>query len=93
LQAIEYMVSIKKIYIFNIKIKYFLLETSIPDIAIEHRGYLYTQDQSSSITCRSKNDLYSIQPINIDQGCMTYFKYKNSFSKFVFQGNIGRKIL
>ncbi len=58
----------------NIKIKYFHLETSIPDIAIEHRGYLYTQDQSSSITCRSKTDLYPIQPINIDQGCMKYLK-------------------
>lgn len=39
------------------------------DIAIEHRGYLYSQNRTSSITCRSKNDLYSIQPINIDHGC------------------------
>jgi hypothetical protein len=46
-----------------------LIETSIMDIAIEQRGYLYSQNQSSSITCRSKNDLYSIEPINIDQGC------------------------
>ncbi|CAF1112160.1 unnamed protein product [Adineta steineri] len=43
-------------------------ETSIPDIAIEHRKYLYSQDQSSSITCRSKIDLNPIQPINIDNG-------------------------
>jgi hypothetical protein len=59
---------------FNRKIKYFCLETSIPDIAIEHRGYLYNQNQSSSITCRSKIDLNSIQPINIDQGCRKYLK-------------------
>jgi len=54
------------------------VETSILDIAIEHRAFLYSQNQSSSITCRSKNDLYSIQPINIDQGCknilLKYFK-------------------
>lgn len=50
--------------------KSFLLETSIPDIAIEHRGYLYSQDQTSSITCRSKTDIYPIQPVNIDNGCM-----------------------
>ncbi|CAF3308495.1 unnamed protein product, partial [Rotaria sp. Silwood2] len=40
-------------------------ETSISDIAIEHRGFLYTQNKESSITCRSKTDLLSIQPINI----------------------------
>ncbi|CAF2093138.1 unnamed protein product [Rotaria magnacalcarata] len=43
-------------------------ETSIPDVAIEHRGYIYSQNQSSSITCRSKSNLYPIQPINIDHG-------------------------
>jgi len=46
------------------------------DIAIEHRGFLYSQDESSSITCRSKNDLYPIQLINIDQGCKYYFIFK-----------------
>ncbi|CAF3917952.1 unnamed protein product, partial [Rotaria sp. Silwood1] len=27
-------------------------ESSIPDVAIEHRRYLYSQNESSSITCR-----------------------------------------
>jgi hypothetical protein len=48
----------------------FHIETSIPDVAIEHRQFLYSQDQPSSITCRSKIDLYPIQSIDIDDGCM-----------------------
>jgi hypothetical protein len=39
------------------------------DIAIEHRRFIYSNDESSSITCRSKNDIHPIEPINIDQGC------------------------
>ena len=51
------------------------------DIAIEHRAFLYSRDQPSSITCRSKTDLYSIEPINIDQGCkVDYQKRKICFS-------------
>jgi len=49
------------------------IESSIADIAIEHRGFLYSQDQPSSITCRSTTDLQSIQPINIDNGCKNIF--------------------
>jgi len=46
-------------------------ESSIPDIAIEHRQYLYNRDQSSSISCRSKLELKPIEPIPVDQGCRT----------------------
>ena len=48
-------------------------ESSILDVAIEHRGYLYSDDETSSITCRSKDDLLSIEPIPIDQGCKFSF--------------------
>lgn len=48
---------------------YLFIETSIPDVAIEHRGYIYNQDQTSSITCRSQIELDSIQPLEVDQGC------------------------
>ncbi len=58
------------------------------DIAIEHRRYLYSDDESSSITCRSKNDFYSIEPINIDQG----WKYwiENPLKYFTFPWNMTR---
>jgi hypothetical protein len=62
------------------------------DIAIEHRGFLYSQDESSSITCRSKNDLYPIEPINMDQGCKYYFIFK-LIILFYLKGNIGMKIV
>jgi hypothetical protein len=58
----------------KIQIKFICLETSIPDVAIEHRGYLYDQDQTSSITCRSKIDIYPIQPIEVDLGCRKSFE-------------------
>ena len=62
---------------------HFNLETFIPDIAIEHRKYIYSQDQTSSITCRSKLDLYPIQPIDIDHGCIIVIFTKKIYS-FVF---------
>ncbi|CAF4100035.1 unnamed protein product, partial [Adineta steineri] len=63
-------------------------ETSILDIAIEHRGFLYPQDESSSITCRSKNDLYSIEPINIDLGWKTWSE--NRLKYFTTPSNMTR---
>ncbi|UJR29534.1 hypothetical protein I4U23_010751 [Adineta vaga] len=63
-------------------------ETSLLDIAIEHRVYLYSQDQSSSITCRSKSDLNSIEPINIDQGWKTW--NENRLKYFTYPTNMTR---
>ncbi|CAF0846728.1 unnamed protein product [Rotaria sordida] len=63
-------------------------ETSIPDIAIEHRKYLYSQNQSSSITCRSKLDHYPIQSINIDQGWKHWTE--NRLKYFTFPRNLTR---
>ncbi|CAF1452722.1 unnamed protein product, partial [Adineta ricciae] len=63
-------------------------ETSIPDIAIEHRQYLYSQEQPSSITCRSKTDLYPIRPVEIDQGWkhwtgnrLKYFTFPHNYTR------------
>ncbi|CAF4822265.1 unnamed protein product [Rotaria sp. Silwood1] len=63
-------------------------ETSIIDIAIEHRGFLYTQNKESSITCRSKNDLVSIEPINIDNGWKHWIE--NRLKYFTFPWNMTR---
>ncbi|UJR20328.1 hypothetical protein I4U23_023459 [Adineta vaga] len=63
-------------------------ETSIPDIAVEHRQYLYSQERTSSITCRSKTDLYPIRPIEIDLGWkhwkenrLKYFTFPHNFTR------------
>lgn len=63
-----------------------MVETSIPDVAIEHRGYLYNQDQTSSITCRSQIELDSIQPLEIDQGCTRDYRLNNHGLPFFLLG-------
>ncbi|CAF1215178.1 unnamed protein product [Adineta ricciae] len=63
-------------------------ETTLVDIAIEHRVYLYSQDQPSSITCRSKDEISTIQPINIDQGWKTWSE--NRLKYFTYPTNMTR---
>ncbi|CAF2040937.1 unnamed protein product [Rotaria magnacalcarata] len=63
-------------------------ETSIYDIAIEQRAFLYKKDEPSSITCRSKIDLNSIEPINIDHGWKNWVE--NRLKYFTFPWNMTR---
>ncbi|CAF4782816.1 unnamed protein product, partial [Rotaria sp. Silwood2] len=53
-----------------------------------HRGFLYTQNKESSITCRSKTDLLSIQPINIHNGWKHWIE--NRLKYFTFPWNMTR---
>ena len=81
-----------------------IVESSIPDVAIEHRRYIYNQDQTSSITCRGATELQPIQPLEIDQGCRAGFSWdlisvvsrlgkrwsKNALKYFTFPINFTR---
>ena len=44
-------------------------ETSLADVASEHRSYLYSQSDPSSVICRGADELWDIEPIEVDQGC------------------------
>jgi hypothetical protein len=40
-------------------------------VALEHRHFLYASDESSSMECKSSDELHPIEPVNVDQGCQS----------------------
>ena len=70
------------------------LESSLLDIAIEHRGYLYSQNVSSTIICRSRTSTQpELQSIELDQGCKTNTTTRKViFSSFLSKGKRGPRM-
>ena len=62
------------------------LESSLLDVAVEHRAFLYSQNVSSTIICRGRTTLQEVKAIEVDQGCKKDRERRRKISLFALEG-------